>query len=1038
MKQVGKKVLALALAVLLGLGSAAVGAPSAYAATPNPGAGEASDGLNMAELFKPGNGIYYGTYKHATELEDAPNHTQDPVKTRDEILTPILWRVMGEEGSESNITLLSEYVLDSKKFHNSLVGGSSFYNDSVIRSWLNNDEGFLNGFLPAERSRMATTDVVTGMYNYTTGAEITGSYKTDGDDHSYGLLPWTAETQTVYLPWGKGYDKTVYWTAGNNPAWSVGADPYLLSSNAATLKGGTTSTPWWLRSPDSYHSTSALTADISSFNQTGVALLRGVRPAFKLNPSYILFASEIKSGADASKGETEADSGNYSAASGAKNFKLTVVSSNVSLISLSASGSDLPGEGETLTVTSGESLALTGEGTGSDKLAYKIVDRSGGNIVGYGIGSNATNLNVAGTGLTPGGSYTLYVWAQKNNDINSHEASAPKYFTLGVKKASVNITADFTDANFRAAVYKEIKKTAPAPILDTDLTNIISLDVPDKSIASLAGIQHFANLKSLDCSGNQLTELPMLPDKLESLACFGNRLKELPTLPDSLQSLSCSRNQLTKLPTLPSGLENIHCSYNQLTALPELPTSLTTLICESNQLTVLPTLPASLTMLDCESNQLTAVTLNSGATYVSIDVRYNYMKNESDVTGSPVTWDNGDPIRFNFSPQHAAEFVPVTNITDVPLSATVGEPLTLSGTVIPSDATNQNITWYIYDAKTTGAEIENDTFTATTAGTARIQADIANGAAADKNYYQTFDIIVKAVVVPVTGVSLNASSLSLYSNSTPNMATLTATIAPADATDTSVTWQSSNTAIVTVDANGTVTAVGSGTSVITATTNDGGHTASCTVTITAYSGGNGGNGGSGGGSTTPPTKPVPPTTPEKKPIPPIMAPDAPANMTDTASHWGKNAIDYVISRGLFDGTSDTTFSPNTQMTRAMLWTVLARLDGQTTVGGSSWYSAAQTWATANGISDGTLPQGNVTREQLVSILYRYTGSPAAYLDLSGFADAGQISGWASPAMQWAVENSLILGSDNSLNPQGDATRAEVAAILMRYIQLTRI
>lgn len=185
------------------------------------------------------------------------------------------------------------------------------------------------------------------------------------------------------------------------------------------------------------------------------------------------------------------------------------------------------------------------------------------------------------------------------------------------------------------------------------------------------------------------------------------------------------------------------------------------------------------------------------------------------------------------------------------------------------------------------------------------------------------------------------------------------------------------------------------------------------------------SGGGGGGS----------TTPEKKPAPPIVAPDAPAKMTDTAGHWGKEAIDYVISRGLFAGTSETSFSPNTQMTRAMVWTVLARLDGQDTSGGANWYAQAQTWAAANDISDGTLPQGNVTREQLIAILYRYSGSPEANENLNSFGDAGQISNWASDAMQWAVQNGLIVGSNNALNPQGDATRAEVATILMRYIQL---
>jgi len=186
-----------------------------------------------------------------------------------------------------------------------------------------------------------------------------------------------------------------------------------------------------------------------------------------------------------------------------------------------------------------------------------------------------------------------------------------------------------------------------------------------------------------------------------------------------------------------------------------------------------------------------------------------------------------------------------------------------------------------------------------------------------------------------------------------------------------------------------------------------------------------------------PTKPTEPTTPGMKPEPPVTAPDAPAKMTDTAGHWGKNAIDYVVGRGLFTGITETTFSPDTEMTRAMVWTVLARLDGQTTKGGERWYALAQAWAKENGISDGALPNGNVTREQLVTMLHRYHGAPAASHDLSGFKDANRVSGWASDAVQWAVQNDLLVGYNGALNPQHNITRAEVATILMRFIKLTR-
>lgn len=156
------------------------------------------------------------------------------------------------------------------------------------------------------------------------------------------------------------------------------------------------------------------------------------------------------------------------------------------------------------------------------------------------------------------------------------------------------------------------------------------------------------------------------------------------------------------------------------------------------------------------------------------------------------------------------------------------------------------------------------------------------------------DVTVKAIfeiipvaVTPVTEITLNRTTLPLYSNTTPHTADLTATVTPSDATDKTVTWQSSNTAVATVDTSGKVTAVGNGTSVITATTTDGGHTASCTVTVTTYSSSSGSGGGSSSGesSTTTTT-----TTPEKKPNQPVKVS---ALVTATAGKKGTASV--VIS-----------------------------------------------------------------------------------------------------------------------------------------------
>ena len=152
-----------------------------------------------------------------------------------------------------------------------------------------------------------------------------------------------------------------------------------------------------------------------------------------------------------------------------------------------------------------------------------------------------------------------------------------------------------------------------------------------------------------------------------------------------------------------------------------------------------------------------------------------------------------------------------------------------------------------------------------------------------------------------------------------------------------------------------------------------------------------------------------------------------------ASYWGSDAVDFATSRDLFNGTSATTFAPDAEMNRAMIVTVLARLDGVDTSAGSSWYETGRQWAIDAGISDGSDMDQNLTREQLATMLYRYAGSPAVSGAMTGFADTASVSTWASDAMTWAVSLGIINGMDGSLNPQGEATRAQVATMLMRFV-----
>lgn len=168
--------------------------------------------------------------------------------------------------------------------------------------------------------------------------------------------------------------------------------------------------------------------------------------------------------------------------------------------------------------------------------------------------------------------------------------------------------------------------------------------------------------------------------------------------------------------------------------------------------------------------------------------------------------------------------------------------------------------------------------------------------------------------------------------------------------------------------------------------------------------------------------------------------------------WFYDDVVYAYENGLFSGTSDTTFSPNASMTRAMLVTVLYRLEGQPTVSGrsgfsdvklNSYYEDAVTWAADNGIVNGTgattfSPNANVTREQMAAILYRYAQykqyGTTASAGLNGFSDAAKVSAYAKAPLSWAVAEKLVNGSEGKLLPTGNATRAQVAAILHRFVE----
>ena len=198
----------------------------------------------------------------------------------------------------------------------------------------------------------------------------------------------------------------------------------------------------------------------------------------------------------------------------------------------------------------------------------------------------------------------------------------------------------------------------------------------------------------------------------------------------------------------------------------------------------------------------------------------------------------------------------------------------------------------------------------------------------------------------------------------------------------------------------------------------------------------------------PPITPGTPVTPAR-PAAPVGLPFADVSGSD----WFYNDVRYVYEKGIMDGTGADRFSPNVPLTRAMIVTILYRMAGSPSVSGSSdftdvaagkWFAKAVAWAAANGIVNGYGsglfgPNDPVTREQLAAILYRYAvygGMTAVTLEenLGSFADTAQLSAYAIQAMNWAVGQGLINGSGSNLVPKAQATRAQVAAIIHRYLE----
>ena len=480
-----------------------------------------------------------------------------------------------------------------------------------------------------------------------------------------------------------------------------------------------------------------------------------------------------------------------------------------------------------------------------------------------------------------------------------------------------------------------------------------------------------------------------------------------------------------------------------------------------------------------------SLTIDSGAT----------LTNEGTVTNSGTLTNNGTIDNSGTLTGTISGNAPPSITTTSPLaSGTIGTEHSVT-----LEANNSTSGWSVTSGSLPdGLTLDRNTGlisgTPTTAGTSTFTVKATNDYGSDS---KELSITIDARTdVPVTGVTLSQTELSLTEGGT---AQLTATVLPETATNRNVTWSSNAPGVATVNSSGKVTAVSAGTATITVTTADGSFTATCTVTvrpdippanpnyrITVEA-------TQGGTVTADPTAAKAGTTVTLTPVPDrgyqvgtvavtdrfgeavavteqaggtytftmpngqvtvtVTFAEAPLPFPDvTEGDWFYDAVRCAYETGLMDGVGDSLFAPNSQTTRAQLVTILYRLAGEPEPGGDSgfsdvaagtWYTDAVAWAAENGIVNGTTdttfaPGDDITREQLVTVLYRYAESMgydvSASADLSGFSDAGDIQSYATEALSWAVAQGLLQGfEDDTIRPGGTATRAQIAAVLMRFL-----
>jgi hypothetical protein len=423
-------------------------AGAAFALMPEGKVGEPWDGVNFDELLPKSadggitySGIYYGAYDHIASYDEG---ISEGVKTS------VLWRVMGEELDDGNITLMSEYILDKYIFTgNPYRAGSNIWRDSEIRGWLNGGhEGeFLGGtFTTAEFKPIVSSDVKTteydgfGMENKDTVSTTDRFYLLRtimwaDIEHptNHGKVSWFADDSVDYP--GLRDEKAYLVDENGESVFEDDAGKIHSSPGAlrAGLRNGTEVNQYWLRSP--WYSTRAKDTNDRGYTVAGDTInfritdnASGVRPVFKLDPKFVIYKEEVSRGINSVT---------------SRDCKLTVLNDNRRdltagrlMVRDRIVSSDL---GITAVISNDIYVSSTGATDGT-RLTYKIVvlsDDGRREIVGHGQGDEE-GVSVDITVLPIGRDYTVYVWAQRDGGINSNEGSRPRYFTLTTSDGGIS------------------------------------------------------------------------------------------------------------------------------------------------------------------------------------------------------------------------------------------------------------------------------------------------------------------------------------------------------------------------------------------------------------------------------------------------------------------------------------------------------------------------------------------------------------------------------------------------------------------------